>query len=461
MRARLVAVFTAPIMLLFVVLGAAYVSNVARSEQQELFLDRLSDASYLVITARQSLTAGDPGLIQDDLERYRQVYGIEAAVLNRTGEVWATNGLDVTAIDERFDALAGRRNELRERLLPWGFEDIVVAEPVFEGEDRLGAVITSSGTERITRNVWLRSLYLGLGAVLAVAVSVLVAYGLARWVLRPLRMVDSAMAEIRSGHMDARIPAATGPPELRQVVTQFNSMAQKVEQLMHKQQEFVSNASHELRNPLNALLLRVEDLALSMSAGSGEHTAEIEHVRAEGRRMTRILDALLMLARDDEMAASSQPVEVRSVIARRVDGWQAIGSDKDVAARLDGATEVWARVDEIVLESAFDAVMDNAVKFAPSGSTVEVSVTANSDCATITVRDHGPGLPAEEITKVTDRFWRSPSHSTVRGSGLGLAIAAELLDTCGGRLHVAPADGGGLAVALQVPTGTAASEDQP
>src|SRR5690606_38663191 len=126
----------------------------------------------------------------------------------------------------------------------------------------------------------------------------------------------------------------------------------------------------------------------------------------EGRRMTRILDALLMLARDEEMAASSQPVEVRSVIARRVDGWRAIGSDKDVAARLDGATEAWARVDEIVLEGAFDAVMDNAVKFAPSGSTVEVSVTANGDCATITVRAHGPGLPAEEITKVTDRFWR-------------------------------------------------------
>ncbi len=95
MRARLVVIFTIPIVLLFLVLGAAYVSNLARSEQQELFLDRLSDARYLVITARQSLTADDPGLIENDLDRYREVYGIGAAVLNQSGEVWATNGLDV------------------------------------------------------------------------------------------------------------------------------------------------------------------------------------------------------------------------------------------------------------------------------------------------------------------------------------------------------------------------------
>lgn len=457
MRARLVVIFTIPIVLLFVVLGAAYVSNLARSEQQEVFLDRLSDARYLVITARQSLTADDPGLIQNDLDRYREVYGIGAAVLNQSGEVWATNGLDVMAVEERFDALAGRRGELTERLLPWGFGNIVVAEPVFEGEDLVGAVITSSSTDRIARSVWLRWLQLGVGAVLAVAVSVLVAYVLARWVLRPVRMVDAAMAEIGSGRMDARVLASSGPPELRQVVGRFNSMAQKVEQLMHKQQEFVSNASHELRNPLNALLLRVEDLALSMR---DEHAEELEHVRAEGRRMTRILDALLMLARDEDMAADSEPVEVRSVVARRVDGWQAIAAEKDVAARLDGAREAWSRIDEIVLESAFDAVMDNAVKFAPSGSAVDVSIAADSDHATISVRDHGPGLSAEEIAKVTDRFWRSPSHRAIRGSGLGLAIAAELLDSCGGRLAVAPADGGGLVVSLQVPMEPSAREEQ-
>jgi signal transduction histidine kinase len=225
-------------------------------------------------------------------------------------------------------------------------------------------------------------------------------------------------------------------------------MAEKVEHLMHKQQEFVSNASHELRNPLNALLLRVEDLALALPK---DDAPEIEHVRAEGRRMARILDALLMLARDQDMAAGSEPVEVAALVARRVQGWRAIAKDKDVELRLTGTDQAWGRVDEIVLESAFDAVTDNAVKFSPANRTVEVSVAASDGMVEVGVRDHGPGLGDDEIPKVTDRFWRSPEHSRIRGSGLGLAIASELLVSCGGELAVGRPDGGGLLVTLRVP----------
>ncbi len=429
MRLRLIVVFTIPGVLLYVLLGAAYAMSMARSGQQEVHIDRLADASYLLVTSRQSLLADDPSVVQ-------------------SGEVWASNGLNVDDVEERLTALAGRRSEVEEGSLPWELDRMVIAEPVFEGGDLIGAVVTSSTTDRLGNEVWMRWALLAVAGLVALGAAILIASRLAGWVLRPVHMVDDAMAQIQHGEMSARIPESAGPPELRQVIAQFNAMAEKVEQLIGKQQEFVSNASHELRNPLNALLLRVEDLALSMR---DEHAEELEHVRAEGRRMTRILDALLMLARDEDMAADSEPVEVRSVVARRVDGWQAIAAEKDVAARLDGAREAWSRIDEIVLESAFDAVMDNAVKFAPSGSAVDVSIAADSDYATISIRDHGPGLAAEEIAKVTDRFWRSPDHRNVRGSGLGLAIAAELLDSCGGRLAVAPADGGGLVVSLQVP----------
>src|ERR671919_780285 len=97
----------------------AYAASVARSNQQEMFLDRLSDAGYLVVTARQSLTADDPSIVAGELERYGDVYGIGAAVLNQAGETWASNGLDVRSIGQRFTALAGRRSELSESFLPW------------------------------------------------------------------------------------------------------------------------------------------------------------------------------------------------------------------------------------------------------------------------------------------------------------------------------------------------------
>ena len=448
MRARLVVILTVPGVLLFMLLGAAYATSMARSKQQEMFLDRLGDTGYLVISARQSLKADDPAIVAAELERYGDVYGIDAAVLNRAGQTWASNGLDARTIDERFTALAGRRSGLSEWFFPWQFEDLVVAEPVFDGSDLIGAVVTSSDTDRLSRSAWLHWGTLLTAGLIALGLAVVIASRLANWVLRPVRAVDGAMAEIGRGELTARIPESTGPPELRQVIARFNQMAEKVEHLMHKQQEFVSNASHELRNPLNALLLRVEDLALALPK---DDAPEIEHVRAEGRRMARILDALLMLARDQDMAAGSEPVEVAALVARRVQGWRAIAKDKDVELRLSGTDQAWGRVDEIVLESAFDAVTDNAVKFSPANRTVEVSVAASEGMVEVGVRDHGPGLGHDEIPKVTDRFWRSPEHSRIRGSGLGLAIASELLVSCGGELAVSRPDGGGLLVTLRVP----------
>ena len=448
MRARLVVIFTIPGVLLFLLLGAAYAASVARGGQQEMFLDRLSDAGYLVVTARQSLTAEDRSIVADELQRYKAVYGIGAAVVNQSGDTWATNGLDVQSVDERLTALAGRRNELPESFLPWQVDPLVVAEPVFEGGDLIGAVVTASDTDRLTRGIWLQWGTLLGGGLVALTLAIVIASRLAGWVLRPVRAVDSAMAEIGRGRLGARIPESTGPPELRQVIARFNEMADKVEQLMHKQQEFVSNASHELRNPLNALLLRVEDLALAMPS---DDAAEIEHVRTEGQRMARILDALLMLARDEDMAAGSEPVEVAALVARRIEGWAPIAREKAVTLHLTGLDEAWARVDEIVLESAFDAVADNAVKFSPDNGQVDVSITESDGMIEVGVRDYGPGLPADQIDKATDRFWRSPEHSRVRGSGLGLAIASELLDSGGGELRLSRPDGGGLLVSLRVP----------
>lgn len=454
MRARLVVVLTIPILAVFGVLGAGYAGNVVWSGQQELFLDRLSDASYLVLTARQSLVADDPSVVADELTRYGEVYDIGATVLDRSGELWATNGLDVTALDERFTALAGRRADLSRAWLPWNIGDIVVAEPVFEDGDLVGVVVTSSGSERLVRDIALHWSVLGLLGLLALGLSVLLATRLAGWVLRPVRMVDTAMAEIGLGHMEARIPESSGPPELRHVVGQFNQMAEKVERLMHKQQEFVSNASHELRNPLNALLLRVEDLGIALS---DERHNEIEHVREEGRRMTRILDALLMLARDQDVGTATEPIDVVAAVAGRIDEWRPLAGARNLELTLDGLDQAWSAVDATVIESAFDAVIDNAIKFSPSGERVEVTVTERDGQVEIAIRDHGPGLPPEELDKVTDRFWRSPRHRSVRGSGLGLAIGSEMLDACGGGLAVAGADGGGLVVSLRVPGGRGTS----
>ncbi|MFF2454968.1 ATP-binding protein [Isoptericola sp. NPDC058082] len=455
MRTRLAIILFVPCVLVLALLGTAYAGNVARANQQEVYLDRLADAGYLVITARQSLTADDPTIVEGDLDRYREVYGVAAAVVDQSGATWASNGLDPQEVDERQAALAGRRGEADLSSLPWKADRVVVAEPVYDGGDLVGAVVTVSDAEEISRSIW-SSWGILVAAGLAMCVlAVVIAHRTAGWVLRPVRAVDTAMGEIGRGRLDARIPPSTGPPELREVITRFNAMAAQVEHSMHRQQEFVSNASHELRNPLNALMLRVEDLALSTPP---EHATEVAHVRAEAVRMAHILDALLLLADDANLAAGAHPLDVADLVARRVDSWRllAVGRELTFDDPGDGA---WAELNPIVLECAFDAVLDNAVKFSPDGGRVEVTVTGGGTPGTgaveVVVRDHGAGVPPEELDRLAERFWRSPGHSTVRGSGLGLAIASELLATGGGGLRLGLPDGGGLEVRLCVPAPTA------
>jgi signal transduction histidine kinase len=450
-RLRLVVVLTIPIVILFLVLGAAHGRNLAHSAQLELFLDRFGDISHFVPGARQALGDDDPVAIRSELERYGEVYGVDALLLDRTGDVVAGNGIALEALDEpsrrKVEAgLSGRSSGLPNEMMLFD-RPLVVAEPVFEGGDLVGAVVTSSGTEGVAREVlrgWAQLLAAGL---LAVVVSVFLVSRLAHWVLRPVRMVDTAMTEVWHGNMDVRISETGGPPELRRMIAVFNGMAQEVERLIQHQQEFVSNASHELRNPLNALLLRVEHLGLGLP---DEWQEEMDLARDEGARMGRILDALLVLVRG-ERGIDTAPVELTALVARRLEAWQPQAHEHDVELAATPAPETWCELDEIMLESAFDAVLDNAVKFSPSNATVEVAVHARDGMAEISVRDQGPGLEPHELERITQRFWRSPRHQNRQGSGLGLAIATEFLRSCDGELAVAPANGEGLAVSLRVP----------
>jgi len=445
MRSRLAALLFVPIALVLLLLGVLYAGTVTRAQQQEAFLDRARDANYLVISARQAILADDPDIVAVDLERYAEVYGVGTAVVDQAGEEFAAVDLDVADVPEREVAVAGRASEPRQSFWPWEVDRIVLAEPVFHGGDVVGALVTSSDASAVRRSMWNSwGLLLAAGAVLAM-VAVVIADRTAGWVLRPVRAVDRAMTNMGGGRLDERIPPSAGPPELRQIIERFNDMAERVEHLMHRQQEFVANASHELRNPLNALMLRVEALALTVPS---EHADDVEHVRAEALRMAQILDSLLLLA-DGVTLGSAQPVDLVDVAGRRVEARRAAGIGREIRVTAPDE-EVWATVDPTALETAFDTVVDNAVKFAPAGTPLDVAVREGTDGPEIVVRDHGPGVPADELDHLTERFWRSPGHSAVTGSGLGLAIASELLAAGGGALRLELPDDGGLRARLQV-----------
>lgn len=454
MRNRLFVVLIAPIFVILLALGSAYAWTISRSIQQDFVSQQIGDLSYFATGARQALRADNPGIVSAEMDRYSELYGSQIAVIDRNGTIWASGAVPVHVTGEIAEktalALSGRRSEVTATVLPWALKDTVMLEPVFDDGGVIGAVVISSSADATRAKIltyWglLFAASVGLVLVLVVAVA-----RLASWVLKPMRRVDQAMAAIEHGEMDARISDDTGPPEMRRMIRVFNQMAEEIERVVSKQQEFVLNASHELRNPLGAFTLRVETLATGLDETWED---EIEKTREEGRRMSRILDTLLYMATTSQKDSPFGPVDLTELVADRALAWRAAAHEKQVTFDLGAPGQVMAFTDRTSLESALDAVLDNAVKFAPGGSTIDLCVERRTDECVISVRDHGRGLEQNELSRATDRFWRSPRDQNVRGSGLGLAIATDLLAVLGGQITVSSPEGGGLLIELAVPGG--------
>ena len=152
---------------------------------------------------------------------------------------------------------------------------------------------------------------------------VLTAFGLAGWVLRPVTELDAVTHEIAEGDRGARVQHRLGPPELRRLAASFNHMADAVSDVMDRQRAFVAHASHQLRNPLTALRLRVEELGPSLTDpdGRAEHRLALE----ETDRLALVLDALLTLARAEREENQRVTVDAAAVAASRVAAWAAAG----------------------------------------------------------------------------------------------------------------------------------------
>ncbi|MGW9072625.1 sensor histidine kinase, partial [Streptomyces yangpuensis] len=283
------------------------------------------------------------------------------------------------------------------------------------------------------------------------AAAMLVAFGaalrLTSWVLKPVRTLDAAAHGIATGRMNSRVAAASGPPELQRLAHSFNEMADNVEEALEQQRAFVADASHQLRNPLAALLLRIELLALELPEGN----EEIASVRTEGKRLTQVLDDLLDLALAEHASAEISLIDIGALAAERIAAWRPYAEEKGVRLTETGRTAVTGWADPIALSSALDAVIDNALKFTPAGEEVVVSVAAEGRTVRVVVADRGPGLTEEELQRVGDRFWRSGRHQNIKGSGLGLSISRALLAGGGGTLSYETNPPHGLRVTVTVP----------
>nr|MDQ3404642.1 HAMP domain-containing protein [Actinomycetota bacterium] len=307
MRSRLLGMVWFLVALLVLGLGFPLALTVASSEQQRLFVDRLTDTTRFAAAAQRPLTEERPASMHDELRRYAELYGGNVVIVDQDGNQAISSGpiyspppfdLDAREVREPLDAaLAGRRPQAGPLLLPWNDRPLVLAAPVLVDGDVRGAVVSWSPTDRSrARMLWLW-LFIGAGSLLAFGLALLLAVPVIQWILRPVRRLDEAtgslVAAVVSGRAAEQVGGEYGPPELRKLGRSFDQMAASVGDALAAQRAFVADASHQLRNPLTALKLRLVNLEGHVDADADIHR---EAASAEADRLNQILDELQAMA---------------------------------------------------------------------------------------------------------------------------------------------------------------------
>jgi signal transduction histidine kinase len=316
--------------------------------------------------------------------------------------------------------------------------------------DSHGAVLIArpdAATDRRVHQFWLVLVLIGLGVL---AVSVLVSRRLARWAVDPLKQLDDRAEELGRGDLHARADADAGPPEVVALALTFNEMADRLDELVTTQRRFVADASHQLRTPLTALRLRLENL------DSADPTALIstrEAALLETSRLTRLVDGLLALARAEGRRLEREVVDIAKVVNARWEAWAPLAAEHGIDLRFDptGTTGMAASVVPGHLDQILDNLIDNALDATPRGRAVELRAVAGESTIEVHVADEGRGMTDDERQRAFDPFWQHPDGHTKGSAGLGLAIVDQLARASGGTVVLRPSPSGGTDATVRIP----------
>lgn len=286
----------------------------------------------------------------------------------------------------------------------------------------------------------------GIGVIGAGAAGLWVA----RAGLRPVDKLTEAVEHVaRTEDLTVRIPVE-GDDEIARLSESFNSMTASLASSRELQQQLIADAGHELRTPLTSLRTNIELLTRSEETGRpippADRKALLASVTAQMTELAALIGDLQTLSRSDESHAGDrvEVVALQDTVEAALRRARLRGPELTITADLD---PWFVRAEPSALERAIVNILDNAVKFSPPGGTVDVRLHAGE----LTVRDHGPGIPTEELPHVFDRFWRSPDARALPGSGLGLSIVARTVQQAGGEVSLRPAEDGGTIATVRLP----------
>jgi two-component system OmpR family sensor kinase len=478
LRGRLIASYVVVIVVCLLVLTAAVLVGVSRSVQEGLVLPRLETS---LLNLRPFILAlldrgGTPEVIIQTVQQRAQ--GQEPTATNRllfinmrrqivadsAGE-WTGQRISVPL--ERLTRAPGQ--PISDRLtMPNGEDFFFAAVPLGRNGSAdtlfLATVASVQPWHRILRQPAFRqernsllgtSLQVGL---VAFVVSVLLAVIIARSIARPLQRVAAAAKEVARGNYDLHLDIAS-PDEVRSVADSFNTMTQAVKASQQAQRDFVANVSHELRTPLTSIQ-GFSEAILDGTANEPESVQQaVRIIQDEADRMAYMVSQLLDLAKIEagQIVMARKAVNLQAVLESCVTKMTPQAAQGDVALTTDlsglsAGTRLTGDGDR--LAQVLIILLDNAIKHTPAGGKVTAAAqTIDASHVTVSVSDTGPGIPAEDLSRIFERFYQVDKSRARKkgGAGLGLAIAKEIVAAHGGNIIAESIVGMGSKFTVQLP----------
>ncbi|MGO8955850.1 MAG: sensor histidine kinase [Streptosporangiaceae bacterium] len=299
-----------------------------------------------------------------------------------------------------------------------------------------------------------------IGGSAFVLVAAAGAYFLARAALAPVERLRREAAALSAADPAGRLPVPRSRDEIAALAGTMNNLLARLHSALARQRSFVADASHELRTPFAVLQGELE-LAAKPGRSREDLADAVAAAADEAARLSRITDDLLLLARSDEdqLTTRTEPTDLAALLSRSAQQAAQRCAKAGVTCSLKAPPELIAQVDPGRIRQAVDNLVDNSLRFAPTGTQVDISAEANGNDVEITVTDAGPGFPADYLPHAFERF-RRPDGGRARadgGAGLGLAIVLAIARAHGGTVTASNRPDGGAIVRLTLPDAISAS----
>jgi two-component system OmpR family sensor kinase len=297
-----------------------------------------------------------------------------------------------------------------------------------------------------------------------VIIGVLIALGGSAWFvvkagLRPLDRIEVTAGQIAAGELSRRVSPATSKTEVGRLGLALNGMLERIEQAFAAQtaseerlRQFLADASHELRTPLSSIRGYAELFRMGATPEHADVETAMRRIEEESKRMGILVEDLLSLARlDEEPERDPEPLDLAALAADAVADARATAPERSIALEVSGPALITG--DPLALRQVLANLLRNAIIHTPAGTAIEVAVEREPEWVRLSVRDHGPGVPADARERLFERFWRKEAgrQRGRGGAGLGLAIVDGVVRAHGGSVSVTDAPDGGAIFAVRLP----------